>query len=130
MNMNPVAVSACLALVIGVIGGCDSSPAPALPTAISPQATAVPAQSAVPATPTAAQPTEAVGGPGDYAPGAVEFRVVNVASTDGQPQPVDVYVRTQGLVEAFAIEPGLAYGTATDYFAPPDPGTVRPAAGR
>jgi hypothetical protein len=35
-----------------------------------------------------------------------------------------VYVRTQGLVEAAPVEMGLAYGAATDSFAPPDPGTV------
>jgi hypothetical protein len=51
----------------------------------------------------------------------VRFRVVNLIGAD---TPVDVYVRTDGLVQAFAIQSGLGYGEASDYFAPPDGGSV------
>ena len=37
---------------------------------------------------------------------------------------MDVYVRTQGLVEAAPVLLALPYGETTDNFAPPDPGTV------
>lgn len=55
----------------------------------------------------------------DYEPGAEIFRVVN-STTD----PVDVYVRTTGLVKAYEIQPGLAPGEITEFFAPPQDGSV------
>jgi hypothetical protein len=57
--------------------------------------------------------------------GAIKFRVVNLRHDDsGAAAPVDVYVRTQGLVQAAPVQMSLAYGAATDSFSPPDPGTV------
>ena len=70
--------------------------------------------------PAASQPP-----PASLTPGDINYRVVNLYRADsGEPAPVDVYVRTQGLVEAAPVEMGLAYGSTTDSFAPPDPGTV------
>jgi hypothetical protein len=86
--------------------------------------TELPAETSTPAIATPELPTGSVGGPGDYTPGEVRYRVVNLYKADGQEQAVDVYVRTQGLVDAFMISAGLGYGEATDYFAPPDPGVV------
>lgn len=92
-----------------------ATPAPSVP----PIATPTNAPTTAPtATPAPSAPGE-IGGPGDYQPGPVRFRVANVSTA-----PVDVYVRTQGLVRAYLITPGLAPGTATDYVAPPDPGTL------
>ena len=113
--------------LVVIMVACSSGASPtAVPTTsvgATPAATA--AQTAAPTTAPTAVPTAAptassgIGGPGDYTPGAVSFRVVNARST-----PVDVYVRTQGLVQAYRITLGLAPGQATDYVAPPDPGTL------
>jgi hypothetical protein len=54
---------------------------------------------------------------GDFEPGDVEFRVVNTLA-----EPVDVYVRTSGLVEAFPIQSGVGPGEVTDFVAPPTDG--------
>jgi hypothetical protein len=54
---------------------------------------------------------------GDFEPGDVEFRVINVLD-----EPVDIYVRTSGLVEAFTIAEGVAPGQVTDFVAPPADG--------
>ncbi|HUE45463.1 MAG TPA: hypothetical protein VMO81_04350, partial [Aestuariivirgaceae bacterium] len=54
-------------------------------------------------------------------PGTIQFRVVNLRE---EGTPVDVYVRTMGLVQAAPVQMGLGYAEVTDYFAPPDPGTV------
>lgn len=80
--------------------------------------------------PTATAPANATAGataePAASLPaGAIQFRVVNLRhDATGAAAPVDVYVRTQGLVQAAPVQMGLAYGAATDTFAPPDPGTV------
>lgn len=74
--------------------------------------------------PTAA-PTATPEVPASLAPGAIQFRVVNLyRDASGAEAPVDVYARTQGLVQAVMLQTALAYGEATDYFAPPDPGSV------
>jgi hypothetical protein len=57
------------------------------------------------------------GGSGEFTPGDVEYRVVNLLA-----EPVDLYVRTQGLVEAFLMEEGVAPGAVTDFYAPPADG--------
>jgi hypothetical protein len=57
------------------------------------------------------------GGSGDFEPGDVEYRVVNVLD-----EPVDIYVRTTGLVEAFAIAEGVQPGEVTEFVAPPSDG--------
>ena len=80
-------------------------------TAGSPAVTSVPTAS--PGEPTPSQPVA------DFVPGSVPYRVVNL--TD---QPVDVYVRSQGLVQAWLVAEGLASGEVLDYVSPPDPGTL------
>lgn len=55
---------------------------------------------------------------GTYEPGDVSFRTVNLLT-----EPVDVYVRTTGLVEAFPVESGVAPGTITEFAAPPADGS-------
>lgn len=52
-----------------------------------------------------------------YEPGPVSYRVVNFAD-----QPVDLYVRTQGLVKAYEAEAGVAPGAVTGWYAPPADG--------
>lgn len=54
---------------------------------------------------------------GTFEPGAIEFRAINLLA-----EPVDVYVRTTGLVEAFPIVEGLVPGEMTEYVAPPEGG--------
>ena len=53
----------------------------------------------------------------EYEAGDVEYRVVNVLD-----EPVDIYVRTTGLVEAFTIAEGVGPGEVTDFVAPPPDG--------
>jgi hypothetical protein len=69
-----------------------------------------------PPTPTAPPSTAAAA---SYTPGATRYRVVNAGAA-----AVDVHVRTQGLVTAYLVTEGVAPGAATDYVAPPDPGTL------
>ena len=112
---------ATLALLVLACGG--TPPAPTQPP------TARPTEgTSTEGTPTAAPTAAATATPepaASYVPGGVLFRVVNLYhDSTGAEAPLDVYVRTQGLVQAFAVQAGLAYGAATDYFAPPDPGTV------
>lgn len=54
---------------------------------------------------------------GTFEPGPAEFRALNLLD-----EPVDVYVRTTGLVQAFPITLGLAPGELTDFVAPPQDG--------
>lgn len=102
-----------------LVAACGS-PSP-VPTGAPPTAGPTGAPTATPA----AQPTATPEAPASLAPGSVEFRVVNLYRDDsGAEAPVDVYARTQGLVQALMLQTALGYGEATDYFAPPDPGTV------
>lgn len=50
--------------------------------------------------------------------GDIGFRVVNTLD-----EPVDLYVRTTGLVEAFVVEEALAPGAVSDFHRPPTEGT-------
>jgi hypothetical protein len=94
---------------------CAGSPPAADPTQPgAPVATAT--QGAPAATTPVDEPTV---DPGSFVPGSVRYRVANL--TD---EPVDVYVRTQGLVVAFGVQAGLARGEVTEYVAPPDPGAL------
>lgn len=56
---------------------------------------------------------------GTYEPGDIEFRTVNLLD-----QPVDVYVRTTGLLEGFEIRAGLAPGETSEFAAPPEGGAL------
>lgn len=58
---------------------------------------------------------EAAGG--TYEPGDSAFRAVNALD-----RPVDIYVRTTGLVEAFPIQAGLAPGQVSEFVSPPEGG--------
>lgn len=55
--------------------------------------------------------------PDGYEPGDIGFRVVNLLD-----EPVDLYVRTTGLVEAFPAALGTPPGAITELFFPPDSG--------
>ncbi len=104
MRVVRAASIACLAVVAVACGGSEKSDDTA--TANS-------------ATDTVVDST--AGGPvvgGDFTPGDVQFRAVNLLD-----EPVDLYVRTQGFVEAFLVEPGLAPGEVSDFHAPPADGT-------
>jgi hypothetical protein len=102
-----------LAAAAVLVAACGSSPSSTTPPSGAPQATASPAATAT-AAPAASLPA-----------GTIQFRVVNLRhDATGAAAPVDVYVRTQGLVQAAPVQMNVEYGGATDYFAPPDPGTV------
>lgn len=49
-----------------------------------------------------------------FEPGEIGFRAVNLLD-----EPVDIYVRTQGFVEVFPIQEGLAPGEITEFIVPP-----------
>lgn len=106
-------------LVVGTTVAAACGPA-AGPSA-APTTTPSTPEAGTPAPTTAASPT-----PDATLPeGEIKFRVVNLYRDDsGTPAPVDVYVRTQGWVDAAPVVAALDYGSATDYFRPPDPGTV------
>lgn len=57
------------------------------------------------------------GDTGTYEPGTIDFRTVNLLD-----QPVDLYVRTTGWMEGFAIQADLAPGAVSDFTAPPELG--------
>lgn len=111
---------AAAALVMAACGGGDDTPA------------ATPDEPAAePADPPADEPDDSAddmsddatddttgGGAATYEPGEVLYRLVNLID-----EPVDIYVRTQGLVQAFEIELGVQPGAVTDFVAPPERGT-------
>lgn len=53
----------------------------------------------------------------DFTPGDISFRLVNLLD-----EPVDLYVRTTGLIEAYSVQPGLAPGELSDLHNPPADG--------
>lgn len=95
-------------IAAGLLAGCggssSSSPSTAAPTTAAPTVTAAPT-------------TEAPGG--DYDEGSIGYRVLNVLD-----RPVDVFVRTTGLVQAFAVDLGLAPGEVSGYHFPPEGGRL------
>lgn len=119
-------------VVLGLfVGACGGSAGTARPID-APPVTSAPAATAEPVTPVPAVTTEPVpvtSGPAastgaadaapSLVPGSVSFRVVNLSDV-----VVDVYIRTQGIVHAYAAASGVAPGTVTEDFLPPDPGTV------
>ena len=54
-----------------------------------------------------------------YTGGSVAIRVVNLLDEN-----VDVYVRTDGLVQAYLVAPGLAPGEVSDFYSPPTDGEL------
>jgi hypothetical protein len=121
--MNWKVTAAVYVLGVSVLVGCGPSPSTSgAPTGAH---TSTPAGTPAGTSPTPAA-TVATATPGVALPeGEIKFRVVNLWRDDsGAPSPVDVYVRTQGLVQAAPVIAPLVYGAATDYFMPPDPGKV------
>ncbi len=104
------AVLGAAAFLLAACGGDDkgSSDTTAAPTTVTPEGGDT----------TMAPDTTAAEAPSDLVPGDVEYRVVNLLD-----EPVDVYVRTQGVVEAWLMEEGVAPGAVTDLYAPPAEGT-------
>lgn len=105
---GPLAVVATAALVLA----CGGQPAATAPGDAPPTP---------PGEPTSL-PSGAPSGDGpapDFTPGSVAYRVVNLGA-----QPVDVYVRSQGLVQAWPVQMGLEPGAVMDYVSPPDPGAL------
>lgn len=114
MNGRSIPRAAALALsaLVGLAAcGGSATPATEAPASAAPQ-TETPATPA----PTAAPVTEA---PASIVPGAIAYRVVNETSA-----PVDVYIRTQGLVTAQIAQASLVPGAVSTDLFPPDPGTV------
>ncbi|HRE00677.1 MAG TPA: hypothetical protein PLV68_05225, partial [Ilumatobacteraceae bacterium] len=56
-------------------------------------------------------------GSGEFTPGDVTYRVVNLLAV-----PVDLYARTQGFVEAYPLQIGLDSLTVSEFYAPPENG--------
>lgn len=54
-----------------------------------------------------------------YTPGPVAVRVVNLLDEN-----VDVYVRTDGFVQAYLVAPGLAPGEVSEFYNPPEDGRL------
>lgn len=106
-------MSALIAVAAVLVAACGSTPASTTPAPSAAQPTAT------------ATPTITAGASASLPAGNIEFRVVNLyLDASDSTAAVDVYVRTQGLVRAAPVRLGLPYGEATDYFSPPDPGTV------
>jgi len=104
-----------LALVAAACSSGSSDSAEAADTPVSEEATSAPSNDdGTSAEEPTAEPAETSG---TYEPGSVEFRAVNLLDV-----PVDIYVRTTGLVEAFAIQQGVAPGAVTQFVAPPEGG--------
>lgn len=107
-------------LLLASCGGGDDASSdeptttePAAPETAAPDATDPPD---VPDTdaPDGTEPTVA----DDYTPGDLSFRLVNLLA-----EPVDVYVRTQGLVTAYPMTTDVTTAGVTDLFAPPVDGS-------
>ncbi len=128
-----------MAAVIGLLAGCTGSASPTPnPSGLSVTtrptagpAAGSPTQAATPATTPLSTPagtptsTATITGSADYQPGSITYRVVNLFSTlEGGKPDLEVYVRTDGVVTAYRQDAALVFGNLTDYFAPPEPGTV------
>ncbi len=105
--------AAALTIVVGACGGSGATTGPTTgPTAGPTAAPLVTASQHATSSPTpSAEPS--------LAPGAIRYRVVNLSEA-----VLDVYVRTQGIVTAFPVAAGVAPGTVTGDFFPPEPGRV------
>lgn len=83
----------------------------------APDDTAAPDGTDTPVSEPAADTTPA--GDGTWDPGDVQMRVINMLD-----EPVDVYVRTTGFIEAYSAFPGVEPGTITELIAPPAEGSL------
>lgn len=120
-NVHPrprtwAAMCCCLGLLAACGGGDDepNSDRSAVTTALQGEAT--PADPESDASDTAVSTTDAVADTWDE--GDTGFRVVNTLD-----EPVDLYVRTTGLVEAFVVSEGVEPGAVTELAYPPTDGT-------
>ena len=113
LRSTALALASAGALLLAACGGSDSSS-----DTVAANTTAAGADTTVAETsPDTMAPDTSTGGSGEFTPGDVEYRVVNLLD-----EPVDLYVRTQGIVEAFLMEAGVAPGAVTDFYAPPADG--------
>lgn len=122
-----------LIVLVVVVAACGSS-SPTPPPATAGPTTAGPTSGATPIAPTAAVstaavPTTAATGlatpAGGFTPGPVGFRIVHVyAHPDGSSPALDVFARTDGVVQAYPVQAGVALGSVVDYVHPPDGGGV------
>jgi len=112
LRSTALALASAGALLLAACGGSDSSSDTA-----APNTTAAADTTTAETTGETMAPDTTGGGSGEFTPGDVEYRVVNLLA-----EPVDLYVRTQGLVEAFLMEEGVAPGAVTDFYAPPADG--------
>jgi hypothetical protein len=103
-----------LALSMAACGGSGATAITQPPAATAPAVTEA-AITEAPAAPTPAPTEEAA----SMAPGSTAYRVVNLTGA-----PVDVYVRTQGVVHAFPAAGAVASGSVTPDLFPPEPGEV------
>src|SRR5690606_16754551 len=105
-------------VLLGACGGGDDTPAGS-PTSTVAEAGQPPAAGGTVTVAGDASPTTQVVAPsgGEFDPGDVSYRVVNLLD-----EPVDLYARTQGFVEAFPLELGVAPGAVTEFYAPPADG--------
>ena len=106
------------AMVAILVGACGASPATGAP---STGPTAAPTDSGAPQG-SASGPGASAGATDAAASleaGTIRYRVVNLSG-----DAVDVYIRTQGAVHAAPAALGVASGTVTADFFPPEPGTV------
>ena len=102
-----------LALAVAACGGSSATGATGATGA--PEGTPEPAATEAPVT-ASPEVTEAAA---SLVPGSIAYRVVNLTAG-----PVDVYVRTQGVVHAFPAANALAPGAVTEDLFPPEPGEV------
>ncbi|MCB0956375.1 MAG: hypothetical protein KDB06_12110 [Ilumatobacter sp.] len=100
------AAVALAALALAACGGDDS-----------PSSEGTTASTASPTTAAGSDTTAAA--PSDLPEGDVVFRAVNLLD-----EPVDLYVRTTGLVQAELVQAGLAPGEVSDTIAPPPDGAL------
>jgi hypothetical protein len=114
-----LALSASVALAAcGGSGGDSGAPSAAAASTPGPVATTAPPATEAPAV-TEAPATPAPSAAAALVPGSIAYRVLNQTAS-----PVDVYLRSQGLVQAEPAALGLEPGDLTDALFPPDPGAV------
>jgi hypothetical protein len=118
MFQRTLAVAAVAVVLTACGGGGDDSAdtvAPDTPEA-SGGDTVAPDDTVTTGTPTSDAPTTDAPS-NDFTPGGISFRLLNLLD-----EPVDLYVRTTGLIEAYSVQPGLAAGELSDLHAPPTDG--------
>lgn len=118
-SIRSIGVAAALAIALVACSDDSSSDAPEN-TGTAPVSATDGEGTTAPATdPAVTDPTDTEPSGGEYVPGEIEYRVVNLLDA-----PVDVYVRTDGLVEAFLMQEGLAAGEVSEFYAPPTDGRL------